>query len=350
MKYPKLFIIGPTKTKKFFSGGVTQLVTEECRELNKFGIKFELLNLETFYGNFNLTSRFKFFLKVSKKILKEKPKIALIHGPFYLLITYPFLKLVNTKIIAQMHGIPQPKIEPTLKLKLIAYLQMFIWHLLIRRCDCIITISNANKKEAIRLFGRANYKVIYNGIRIKKIKFFKRKNRRVKLLFLARIHPYKGIYEVIDAARDIDADFIIAGGGPILEEIKEKTKEMKNIKVLGEVSDKKKNYLLKQANIFIMPSHHEWFGISFLEAMQYYLPIISTKSGAIPEIIENNKSGILVPIGSVTSLKKAIFKLIKNEKLREKMGKIGRKILEDKFDIRITTGKLVELLEQFNEL
>jgi glycosyltransferase involved in cell wall biosynthesis len=346
MRLPKIYIIGSSKTKKYFYGGVASLISDECDELKKRSINFKLLNLEMLYESRDLISRFKFLFYLSKIIFKEKPKIAWIHGPFYLFITFIPLKLVGSKIILQMHGIPQPEIEPNLKLKFIAYFHIFVYYLLARYCDYVITISKANKNRASDLFGKAKYIVIYNGIKIKKIRFFKRKNKRVKILFLGRIHPYKGIREVVELAKRVDAEFIIAGEGPIFNEIKEKTRYIKNVKLLGRVSEKKKNYLLKEADIFLLPSYYEWFGISFLEAMQYYLPIVSTRSGAIPEIIQDKKNGLLVSLGDISALEKALKTLIENKRLRERMGKEGRLILEKKFDIKITVDRLIDLFNK----
>ncbi|NJM20958.1 MAG: glycosyltransferase family 4 protein [Richelia sp. RM1_1_1] len=83
--------------------------------------------------------------------------------------------------------------------------------------------------------------------------------------------------------------------------------------------------LYADADIFVLPSFQETFGIVFLEAMHYGLPIITTNVTAIPELVEDGKNGLLVPPGDSKALAKAISKLITNPDLMEQMGVVGRK-------------------------
>ncbi|MBE9215131.1 glycosyltransferase family 4 protein [Plectonema cf. radiosum LEGE 06105] len=83
--------------------------------------------------------------------------------------------------------------------------------------------------------------------------------------------------------------------------------------------------LYASSDIFVLPSFQETFGIVFLEAMHYGLPIITTNATAMPELVEDGKNGLLVPPGDSKALAKAISELITNPGLMEKMGAAGRK-------------------------
>jgi glycosyltransferase involved in cell wall biosynthesis len=96
---------------------------------------------------------------------------------------------------------------------------------------------------------------------------------------------------------------------------------------IGEVSR-----YFETADIFCMPTRLEPFGIVFIEAMAYGLPIISTRVGALPDLVEDHVNGILVDSEDVDSLAAALQKLIDNPKLRRDMGRSGRQRYVDQFN------------------
>lgn len=76
-----------------------------------------------------------------------------------------------------------------------------------------------------------------------------------------------------------------------------------------------------EADIFVLPSLYEPFGIVFAEAMSFGLPIVATRVGGIPELVEDEGNGFLVPPGDVDSLADAIDKLASDAELRERFGR-----------------------------
>ena len=103
--------------------------------------------------------------------------------------------------------------------------------------------------------------------------------------------------------------------------------------------------LYASADIFVLPSFKETFGIVFLEAMHYGLPIITTNVSAMPELIESGKNGFLVPPGDSQALAKAISILIENPDLIEKMGETGRKKVATSYYWEQTGFKFLSILE-----
>ncbi len=103
--------------------------------------------------------------------------------------------------------------------------------------------------------------------------------------------------------------------------------------------------LYASADIFVLPSFKETFGIVFLEAMHYGLPIISTNVSAMPELIESGKNGFLVPPGDSQALGKAISTLIENPDLMEKMAETARKKVATSYYWEQTGSKFVSILE-----
>src|SRR5581483_40578 len=102
----------------------------------------------------------------------------------------------------------------------------------------------------------------------------------------------------------------------------------------GSLSAAEKNYLYSQCDVFVAPSRYESFGLIFLEAMRYGKPAIGTQVGGIPEIVQDGKTGLLVPVESATDLADAMLTLGKDAKLRARLGAAGLKRFEEEFTLR----------------
>lgn len=103
--------------------------------------------------------------------------------------------------------------------------------------------------------------------------------------------------------------------------------------------------LYASADIFVLPSFKETFGIVFLEAMHYGLPIITTNVSAMPELIEENQNGLLVPPADSEALAKAISKLIENPELIKAMGETGRKKIAHSYYWEQTCSRFADILK-----
>ena len=86
-----------------------------------------------------------------------------------------------------------------------------------------------------------------------------------------------------------------------------------------------------QADAFVMPSEREGFGIVFTEAMARGLPCVGVTAGAVPEVIENGVSGMLVPPGDAVALADALCILAENPRLRARLGEAGQRRFEKEF-------------------
>jgi glycosyltransferase involved in cell wall biosynthesis len=80
-----------------------------------------------------------------------------------------------------------------------------------------------------------------------------------------------------------------------------------------------------------------------MEAMAYGIPVISTQTGGIPELLEGG-AGVLVPQGSSQALADAMTELIQNENIRAKLAQFGRAKVEAKFDLILNTKLLLQLM------
>ncbi|MBD3270744.1 glycosyltransferase [Candidatus Peregrinibacteria bacterium] len=206
--------------------------------------------------------------------------------------------------------------------------------------DNIIAISDANKKLISELYPQHSNKIItvHNGIELNNNKTKPKKNndyihhvfKSTKthkiILSVAALHPRKGLKYLIGAYSKIVKKFpktrlIIAGNGPQKMELEKLIKNLNiddKVFLLGQRDDI--SDIMKSADIFVLPSLAEAFGLVILEAMREGLPIIATNSGGIPEILADN-NGILVKPKDKQSLQKTITKLLQNDTIREQYAK-----------------------------
>lgn len=143
------------------------------------------------------------------------------------------------------------------------------------------------------------------------------------ILSLGRLIERKGYHLVLKALPELlqkrpEIKYVIAGGGEYESHLKQLTKELSledNVIFKGRVTEEEKKRLMRNCSLFVLPSYEipslqsvEGFGLSLLEANIYGKFVISSKSGGIPEAVDDGKTGILVRENDVESLTKAFLK------------------------------------------
>ncbi len=165
----------------------------------------------------------------------------------------------------------------------------------------------------------------------------------------------KALKSIINEIPTIKIKYYIIGTGPESTNLHNLTKKLNlenEVKLLGNCESTKRNEYYKMSDVFLMPSVSEktsieGFGIVFLEASYFEIPIIGAKSGGIFEAIIDGITGYLVEPNNVEDLIEKIKFLYENPEIREKMGKKGRERVEYDFDWQKSHEKMLEL---FNDL
>ena len=112
--------------------------------------------------------------------------------------------------------------------------------------------------------------------------------------------------------------------------------------------------ILALSSIFVFPAIHDSSGDTdnlptvLIEAMASSLPIVATEVAGIPEIVQHNENGILVPEKDPAHLADAIRAMAGDEALLERFGRASRRIAEEKFALSNTVGDLRRLFAQFS--
>jgi glycosyltransferase involved in cell wall biosynthesis len=89
--------------------------------------------------------------------------------------------------------------------------------------------------------------------------------------------------------------------------------------------------ILEGSDLMVLPSHWEGFGLVLLEAMEAGIPVVGTRVGAIPEVVAEDETGLIVPPRDADALATALVRLLENPARAREMGQAGRSRLENVF-------------------
>jgi glycosyltransferase involved in cell wall biosynthesis len=146
------------------------------------------------------------------------------------------------------------------------------------------------------------------------------------LLSLGRLHPQKGQVELVHAVAGVHAErpdvrLLIAGDGPERERLEELIDALgvrDTVRLLGHRSDAAR--LMDAADLFVFPSHLEGTPFAMLEAMAHGLPVVAAAFGGAEEVVQDGRTGRLVPVGDPDALRRAILGALAD---REELGRIA---------------------------
>ena len=171
---------------------------------------------------------------------------------------------------------------------------------------------------------------------------------------VCRLVGYKGVNYLLKAAKEViseitDVSFLIVGDGPAREELEDYTRRLgieKRVAFTGFRSDVRE--VLTSIDIFVSTSTLDvGMPTTVFEAMAMEKPVITTTVGTPEVYIENEISGIMIPPKDPKALANAIIRLIRDEKLREKMAKNGRKVVSEQASTDATVKKIEFFYEHF---
>jgi len=263
-----------------------------------------------------------------------------------------FLKHGFMSLIARSMGM-KTIIHPRCSIKKILPENAPFWRKFVffvfRHCDGIIVLS----REWLVLEESVSCPVIYipNGINLQSYLSIPRPselpdNEKVlTVLYLGHISTDKGSHDLIKAVKILSTEFgkkfkvIMAGEESIPGELQliQESISNNNLNDWFEITSPKygqdKISAFTEADIFILPSHHEGMPISLIEAMAAGLPIIATNVGGIPDMVLDGNTGYLVDSKHPVKLANALGSLIKNPRQANQLGLTGRKRAEQEFNM-----------------
>ena len=206
--------------------------------------------------------------------------------------------------------------------------------------DLITCVSKHERDMLVSEIGisQDNIKIIYNGINWNDWQILPDKNIFRKqypdisdrfVLFAGRLATNKGLSDLISAMNLVNqksVDLVITGADMGLGKQLEKEALEKGVRMhrLGHIDDETYRSVLAAAEMLVLPSEYEAFGIVLLEAAAAETAVIGTNVGGIPEAMSPGNNGLIVEYNDVDNLSKSIATLLDDDKMCNEMGKAGR--------------------------
>jgi len=211
----------------------------------------------------------------------------------------------------------------------------------------VIAVSHKMREDILEHFQAdpARVVVIHNGIDPEQFRRTEARDALERLgvrapyvLFVGRITDQKGIFHLLEAAKGLPAgvQVVLCASAPDTPEIEERLRRtvaaMPQVRWINEmVPVPVVTQLYSHAAVFACPSVYEPFGLINLEAMACQAPVVASAVGGILEVVEDGKTGLLVPPAQPEALAAAITRVLGNPELARSMGQAGRRRVEAQF-------------------
>lgn len=234
----------------------------------------------------------------------------------------------------------------------------------LRNADKVIAISQESANNAKNIVPR-DVEIVYEGIDTKKFRPIQvtvpERNLILTVGILSKPNLKRKGFEALVKCIPIlvtdfkNVKFVLVGkkadGYPALKSLAEKLAVVDFVDFVGFKSDEELLKLLNQCSIFAMPSIHEGFPTAISEALACEKAVVSTDMSAIPEVVVNKETGILISDPqSSEELANALLTLLRNPSLRRKMGEKGRKLIVHRFSRQIRMQRMKKLLISLSSL
>ncbi|MBI2448555.1 glycosyltransferase [Candidatus Microgenomates bacterium] len=283
------------------------------------------------------------FFEILTLLRREKPDILHLNSSKAVVLgsLAGRLSRFRPKIIATAHGLAYHEPGSIWKKQFYKLFEKIGFGL----ADRIICVSRFDYGSGIKnhVFKASKATIIYNGLLAKvspsqvdvKAKFL-HKDEACVVGTIANFYPNKGLEYLLRVAKLIqdkrsDISFVVAGDGVGRRDIESQIAELglKNVKLIGFIDDTEK--FLQECDIFVLSSLKEGLPYVILEAMAMGLPIVATKVGGVPEMVDDNVAGFLVSPADSEALAEKIEILANDSSLCLRFGQSGARKLRIQF-------------------
>ncbi len=230
----------------------------------------------------------------------------------------------------------------------------------IERSDGLTAVSEFLKRETIATFGcsECDVRVISNFVDTEL--FGRRPDGRHRnafaepdekiLMHISNFRPVKRVGDVVRVAarvmEKVPARLVFVGDGPDRPMAEEQARGLgigDRVVFLGKMESVAE--LLACADLFLLPSESESFGLSALEAMASEVPVVGTRCGGLEELVQDGVTGRLLPVGAVDAMGKAAIEILSDAQRRRELGAAGRNAAKERY----AADRIVALYESYYE-
>jgi len=242
------------------------------------------------------------------------------------------------------------------------YLETTRWG--VNRSDAVTAVSESLRRTTVEQLGTPNeIHVIPNFIDPARFEAARKLPGACRwsqpgerlLVHISNFRPVKRVLDVIAiferVQKEVPARLLMVGDGPDRGKVEQYCREHRicgSITFIGSlplVED-----VLVGADLFLLPSESESFGLSALEAMSCQVPVIASTAGGLPEVVDDGVTGFLRPVGDVAGMAAAALRLLGDEDLRQRFGEEARRQAVARFSQDTVVGRYRALYEKVTGL
>jgi N-acetyl-alpha-D-glucosaminyl L-malate synthase BshA len=234
----------------------------------------------------------------------------------------------------------------------------------IQESDGVTCISSYLKEKTVESFGITRpIEVVTNFVNCDVYAPIKDEQKRAEerarfaapdepiLMHLSNFRPVKRVVDVVkvfaQVAREMPAQLVLVGDGPdrsAAEWLAHDKGIQARVHFVGK--QERVNELLPLADLMLMPSEMESFGLAALEAMACKVPAIATRVGGVPELIDDGETGLLYTVGDVDGMAKGALTLLNDRARLEAMREAARKMAQKRFCATLVVPQYVRYYEE----
>jgi glycosyltransferase involved in cell wall biosynthesis len=304
-------------------------------------------------GLFGMT----YMLSVLIFLLRARQSFDIIHchefSGFHCIVAVAFGKIFNKKVVGRVAssgaGSDFKKIKKSLygRLCIRAY----------RSIDRVVTLCSASSEEArLEGFDDAAVRCIPNGVDIDVFRPAGGADaKRETVVFVGRLIESKGVQVLLEAFELLaeerpGARLSVVGDGPMRRRLQRCAAALPcrdRISFHGSCSDVQR--FLKAASVFVLPSFVEGLPNALIEAMACGLPVVATRVGGIPDVVDDGRTGILVAPGDRSGVADALKALCGSAHMRAQMGSAARETIVQRYCIEAVARRYIDLYDELLE-
>ena len=315
----------------------------------------EALGIPTFFVDCARRVAPRGWLDLYRTIASNRPRLVHVHGYKATILAGAASLALGVPAVATGHGVAAKAGEQSRSLSWYLALETPI----LRRLRAVAAVSEQISKELeARRIPTGRIRVISNGIATPvgafggRIRSDQAQPFRPCILSLSRLSPEKNVHLVIDAIAALHAEFshiglIVAGDGPLLDELRARASSVgmqDSIRFVGFVHNVRPLY--ESCDAFVLASQTEGMPIAVLEAMALGVPIVASRVGGIPLMLEDATEAMLVEPNDGQSLYEALRRLLVDEEIRASIARAARKRFEREYTAERMAQAYIQLYDE----
>ncbi|WP_339352576.1 glycosyltransferase family 4 protein [Acinetobacter beijerinckii] len=255
----------------------------------------------------------------------------------------------NLSVIATLHhSIHDSALKPYKGLARSLYHDIWIKYIerhTMQRANTVVAVSQFTAKIAQQYVLNRPMEVIYNGVDTEKFKPAQGKQKPhtpFKLLYIGSWMKRKGVDLLEPIMKDLGENYVLYFTGKQSAELEQKNMP-DNMVDIGHLSQDEVMNAMQQADALLFPTRNEGFGLVAIEAQACGLPVVTTNSSALPEVVQHGKTGFLCDKNDVQSFVEAIRTLKETKGLQKELSLNARLYTENNFKIDKMVHQYVEV-------